>query len=76
MGGENLGRTTIRYVTLAKKMEMAHNGMETVHGNGPQRDGNGSFRSQILYMASAHGTMSIRVETNHARVKIDETCGL
>ena len=31
MGGENLGRTTIRYVTLAKKMEMAHNGMETVH---------------------------------------------
>ena len=76
MGGENLGRTTIRYVTLAKKMEMAHNGMETVHGNGPQQDGNGSFRSEMLYMAPAHGIMSIRVETNHARVKIDETCGL
>ena len=46
------------------------------NGNGPQRDGNGSFRSEILYMASAHGTMSIRVETNHARVKIDEKRGL
>ena len=64
MGGENLGRTTIRYVTLAK------------NGNVPQRDENRSFRSEMLYMAPTHGTMSIRVETNHARVKIDEKRGL
>ena len=48
-----------------QKMEMAHNGVE-----------NGSVRSEMLYMASAHGTMSIRVEMNHARVKIDEKRGL
>ena len=64
MGGENQGRTTIRMWFLAK------------NGNGPQPDGNGSFWSEMLYMAPAHGTMSIRVETNYARVKIDEKRGL
>ena len=44
----------------------------TKNGNGPQWNGNSSFRSEMLYMAPAHGTMSIRVQTNHGRMKIVE----
>ena len=58
MGGENIGRMTIRYVTLDKKWKR------------PTMEWKRFISVGNLYMALAHGTMSIRVQTNHDRIKI------
>ena len=64
MGGENLGRTTIQYVTLAKKCKWPTTG----------------WKQFILVRNVVHGSRTWNYVhpsgNNHARVKIDEKRGL